>query len=272
MGAGIYKLSLTSKARQFYQEMEAIEQTKQQTISNATNKANKLLQEAENKAYRIEEQTTKSLQQSQERLEQIEKRLIKREERLDDKREALDKTKDMLQKKQHELQESIELQTQKLSDIAKLSPQEAKAQLMQEIQTQYEQEIKEFVDKYRTIKKEEAEEEAKKTIAAVMPRIVSDVVDQFTTELIDIPDESFKGKLIGRDGRNINFFEKTTGVEMIIDDTPGVVRLSCYDHDQRFIASVTLKKLIKDGRINPFHIERIYNEVTDNFDETILEK
>jgi ribonucrease Y len=83
-------------------------------------------------------------------------------------------------------------------------------------------------------------------IARVMPRIAAESVGDFTSELVDIPDESFKGKLIGREGRNINFFEKVTGVELIVDDTPGVVRISCYEHEKRFMASTALKRLLKD--------------------------
>ena len=78
--------------------------------------------------------------------------------------------------------------------------------------------------------------------------------------------------MIGREGRNINFFEKVTGVDLIVDDTPGVVRISCYEHEKRFIASTALKRLIKDGRINPFYIEKFHHDVTQEFDDIVLEK
>ena len=127
-------------------------------------------------------------------------------------------------------------------------------------------------DRYRTIKKEEADKEAMQIIARVMPRLAAESVGEFTSELVDIPDESYKGKLIGREGRNINFFEKVTGVELIVDDTPGVVRISCYEHEKRFIASTALKRLLKDGRINPFYIEKFFHDVTNEFDDIVLDK
>ena len=150
-------------------------------------------------------------------------------------REELDKIKKEALQDKEQIQEIVQAQTEKLSTIARLSQEEAKEELMNNITIENEQEIKEFVEKYRTIKKEEADNEAMQIIARVMPRLATDSVNQFTSELIDIPDEGYKGKLIGREGRNISFFEKVTGVELIIDDTPGVVRISCYEHEKRFI-------------------------------------
>ena len=89
---------------------------------------------------------------------------------------------------------------------------------------------------------------------------------------VDLPDENFKGKLIGREGRNISFFEKTTGVELIIDDTPGTVKISSFDHEKRFLAAKTLEILIKDGRINPMYIEKIYNQNVEELQNTFTEK
>ena len=91
-------------------------------------------------------------------------------------------------------------------------------------------------------------------------------------EYSDIPSEDIKGKVIGREGRNVVFFEKITGVELIIDDTPLIIRLSSYDHEKRWIATEVLKSMIKDGRINPVYIEKTYNDLVANFENLLLEK
>ncbi len=267
-----HKQSLDKKANAFREQMRHAEELKEEIISQARSQADLIIKKWEEKITRIEETTTRAIQQTQERLEKTEERLLEREEKLEQKREELDKIKKEALQDKEQIQEIVQAQTEKLSTIARLSQEEAKEELMNNITIENEQEIKEFVEKYRTIKKEEADNEAMQIIARVMPRLATDSVNQFTSELIDIPDEGYKGKLIGREGRNISFFEKVTGVELIIDDTPGVVRISCYEHEKRFIWSTTLKRLIKDGRINPYYIEKIYNDVLEEFDDIILEK
>ena len=134
------------------------------------------------------------------------------------------------------------------------------------------EEIKRFVEKFKTIKSEEADYEAAKVIVNSLQKIATQNISEFTTKTVDLPDENFKGKLIGREGRNISFFEKTTGVELIIDDTPGTVKISSFDHEKRFLAAKTLEILIKDGRINPMYIEKIYNQNVEELQNTFTEK
>ena len=102
------------------------------------------------------------------------------------------------------------------------------------------------LEKFKTIKAEEAQKEAAMIISQALPRIAADTVSEFTSKMIDLPSEEFKGKLIGREGRNISLFEKLTGVELLIDDTPLSVRISSFDSEKRFIAAKTLELLIKD--------------------------
>ncbi|MDR0370226.1 MAG: HDIG domain-containing protein [Candidatus Peribacteria bacterium] len=134
------------------------------------------------------------------------------------------------------------------------------------------EEINRFVEKYKTIKSEEAEAEAAKIVVNSLQKIATQNISEFTTKTVDLPNEEFKGKLIGREGRNISSFEKITGVELIIDDTPGTVKISSFDHEKRFIAAQTLELLIKDGRINPVYIEKIYNQVVEELQNTFMEK
>jgi len=103
-------------------------------------------------------------------------------------------------------------------------------------------------------------------LTKALPRIAVDAASEFTTKTVDLPNEDYKGKLIGREGRNISYFEKMTGVELIVDDTPLIVRLSSFDSEKRYIAAITLERLVKDGKINPFFIEKTYNQVVSEMD------
>lgn len=245
------------------EKMEDIRKKEEELLIKSRKRADEIILRAEEKAIKIEENAEKDIIKTQQKLEKIEERLQQKEEKIEEKKEQLEEEKSKITEKQKQVDDIIVQQAEKLSQIAKLNQEEAKEELLNIIKITEETEIKEFVEKYRTIKKEEADKEAMQIIARVMPRIAAESVGDFTSELVDIPDESFKGKLIGREGRNINFFEKVTGVELIVDDTPGVVRISCYEHEKRFMASTTLKRLLKDGRINPFYIEKFYNDVVN---------
>lgn len=254
------------------ERMEHLRRKEEELLTQSRKKADELIARGEEKALRIEENAEKDIIRTQEKLDKIEERLLEKEDKLDEKKEQLEGEKEKLTEQFKQAELLVQEQADKLSQIAKLSQSEAKDELMNIIQVTEEKEIKEFVEKYRTIKKEEADKEAMQIIARVMPRLAAESVGEFTSELVDIPDESYKGKLIGREGRNINFFEKVTGVELIVDDTPGVVRISCYEHEKRFIASTALKRLLKDGRINPFYIEKFFHDVTNEFNDIVLEK
>lgn len=140
-------------------------------------------------AAKIAANAEKEIEKSQERLEKVEARLLEKEEKIDFKKEELEQTKAQLNEESKKIQELIEAQTIKLSEISGLSKEDAKELLFENIKTTEEKEIQNFIDKYRTIKKEEADKEAMQVIARVMPRIAAESVGEFTSELIDIPDE-----------------------------------------------------------------------------------
>ncbi|MEF2175827.1 MAG: HDIG domain-containing metalloprotein, partial [Candidatus Absconditabacteria bacterium] len=137
---------------------------------------------------------------------------------------------------------------------------------------EYSDEISQFIQKFKTVKQDEALKNAAEIITKVLPRVAVDQVSEFTVSNVDIPSEDTKGKLIGREGRNISYFEKVTGVELVIDDTPMMVKISSYDPEKRFLATETLKKLIKDGRINPVYIKKLYDEVCAGLDKRLTSK
>ena len=260
-----YKKSLTQKALEFKKKMEKVKEIEEEMLEMAKKKADKLLEAAEEKAQKIETQRM-------EKMEVIQNRLIAREEKMDEKLEKLEQEKTKITDKQKEMDAIILQQVNKIAEIAKLTKDEAREQLFSNVEKEYQKDMVIFVEKLKSITKEEADKEAAMIVAQALPRVAVNSVDEFTTRSIDLPNEDIKGKLIGREWRNIWYFEKMTGVELIVDDTPLTVRVSSFDSEKRYIAGTMLQKLIKDGRINPFYIEKTYNEVVADLQNLLTEK
>ena len=260
-----YKKTLTEKAIKFKERMAKAKELEEEILEEARKKADWIIERAEDKADKIEEQRLK-------KMEEIQNKLLEREEKMWEKLERLEKEKEKVIEKQKEVEDVIKQQTDKLAEIAWLKKEEAKDQLFANMEVEYQEEIKAFVEKMKTIKTEEADKEAGQILAKALPRIASESVNEFTVKSVDLPNEDYKWKLIGREWRNISFFEKLTWVELIIDDTPMVVRISSFDSEKRFIAATVLKKLVKDGRINPHYIETFYNQVVEDLPNILIEK
>ena len=260
-----YKKSLTEKQLRYKKKMERVKEIEEEMLDEAKKKAEIILEQAEVKAQKIEDQRLA-------KMEEIQNRLLLREEKMDQKLEKLEEEKMKIVEKQREADQLIDQQKMKLSEIAGIKPEEAKQQIMERIEAEHQEELIRYIEKFKTIKAEEASKEAAIIISQALPKVAADTVSEFTSKMIDLPSEEFKGKLIGREGRNISLFEKLTGVELLIDDTPLSVRISSFDCEKRFVAAKTLELLIKDGRINPFYIEKVFNQVTADLQTTLMEK
>ena len=260
-----YKKSLTEKQLRYKKKMERVKEIEEEMLDEAKKKAEVILEQAEVKAQKIEDQRLA-------KMEEIQNRLLLREEKMDQKLEKLEEEKMKTVEKQREADQLIDQQKMKLSEIAGIKPEEAKQQIMERIEAEHQEELIRYIEKFKTIKAEEASKEAAIIISQALPKVAADTVSEFTSKMIDLPSEEFKGKLIGREGRNISLFEKLTGVELLIDDTPLSVRISSFDCEKRFVAAKTLELLIKDGRINPFYIEKVFNQVTADLQTTLMEK
>ena len=260
-----YKKTMTEKAIKFKERMSRAKEIEEELLEQAKKKADQRVAEAEKKAEVIEEQRLA-------KMEEIQNRLLDREEKMEQRLEKLEEEKKKILDLRHQAEETLKQQKDKLSEIWKLSPKEAKEQIFAMIEKEQASEIERFIEKYKTIKAEEAETEAAKIIVQSLPKLATQNIDEFTTKTVDLPNEECKGKLIWREWRNISFFEKTTWVELLIDDTPWCVKLSSFDHEKRFIAAQTLEKLVKDWRINPMYIEKIYNQVVADLQQTFIEK
>ena len=260
-----YKKSLTEKQLRYKKKMERVKEIEEEMLDEAKKKAEVILEQAEVKAQKIEDQRLA-------KMEEIQNRLLLREEKMDQKLEKLEEEKMKIVEKQREADQLIDQQKMKLSEIAGIKPEEAKQQIMERVEAEHQEELIRYIEKFKTIKAEEASKEAAIIISQALPKVAADTVSEFTSKMIDLPSEEFKGKLIWREGRNISLFEKLTGVELLIDDTPLSVRISSFDCEKRFVAAKTLELLIKDGRINPFYIEKVFNQVTADLQTTLMEK
>jgi len=267
----------------FGKRFEEAQSEASKLISEAKEKERKLLLEAKEEALRIKSEGEAKLREGEAELKErraeiqrTERRLVNREENVERRSTNLDRReKDMsdLEKNVASVKEEVEglknKQLQKLEEVSFLSMNDAKNELMRRA----EEEIKhELAIRYRDMEeqaKADASDKARNIIAQATQRLASDVVSDVTLTSVPLPSEEMKGRLIGREGRNIRAIEKATGVDLIIDDTPEAVTLSCFDPIRREVARLSLLKLIADGRIHPARIEETVSKTEKELQETI---
>lgn len=233
------------------ERIEKVKEEAKQIILEAKEKADKIIEDA-----RIDEKNRKS------QVDKLEARLLEREELLDKRQLELDakekENKEIYEKIQQVKSELEKLQQSELATlekIAKMSTNEAKEELFKRLEKSYQEELIETMRQLETNRKENIEKRAKEIMVDAIERYAHTNVGELTTTALELPSDEIKGKIIGREGRNIRHFEKLTGVELILDDTPNTVILSSFNPVRRAVASLALEKLIKDGRIQPVKIE-----------------
>jgi 2',3'-cyclic-nucleotide 2'-phosphodiesterase len=184
-----YKKSLTEKQLRYKKKMERVKEIEEEMLDEAKKKAEVILEQAEVKAQKIEDQRLA-------KMEEIQNRLLLREEKMDQKLEKLEEEKMKIVEKQREADQLIDQQKMKLSEIAGIKPEEAKQQIMERIEAEHQEELIRYIEKFKTIKAEEARKEAAIIISQALPKVAADTVSEFTSKMIDLPSEEFKGKLI----------------------------------------------------------------------------
>jgi ribonuclease Y len=209
----------------------------------------------------------------------MERRVVQKEESLDRKMELLEKKEDELasreaavQKIKENLEELYQKQLAELERLSGLSSEEAKSILLANIEKEIRHEAAIMIKDIENRAKEEAEKRAKKHIALAIQRCAADHVAETTVSVVSLPNDEMKGRIIGREGRNIRALETLTGIDLIIDDTPEAVILSGFDPIRREIARIALEKLIVDGRIHPARIEEMVEKATKEVDNLIREE
>ncbi len=229
---------------------------------NAKSKQRELLLEAKEENQKLRAAADAEIKDRRREISQQEKRVNQKEENLDRKTEALEK-KDQalnhkmreLEKRESEIDEVKEKQLAELERISGFTAQEAKDMLLKDIESQTRLEAAIMVKEIEQQAKEDAEKNAKNIVASSIQKVAADHVAETTVSVVNLPSDEMKGRIIGREGRNIRTLETLTGVDLIIDDTPEAVILSSFDPIRREIARVALEKLIVDGRIHPARIE-----------------
>lgn len=232
----------------------------------------KIKQQAEHEAGEIISAAHKQTQELQTRLIKKEQHLESREVVFDVERKGLEGKKHDLEKALEETKQKAEQYTVRLEDMAGLSKDEIKEHLLGEVEQQYKDAIVKRIDRLERDGKEQYDEKARGILASAIHRMSNPVENDIISTSFVLPDDDTKGKIIGKEGRNIKAFERTTGVQLVIDETPGVIVISSFDPVRRVIAKKTLEKLIEDGRIQPARIEQIFEQVSDEIEELIKQK
>lgn len=236
-------------------------------LKNARKEADRALEDAKKEAAKVEDNARRDEELRRKEIKEIEKRLVSRAESLDSKLDELDKRADRLRKGEDEVEDlkneirKIRVKQQdKLEKIAKLKKEDAAEKLMKMTERDIREDLIGLVSKLQTEAKEDAEEKAASILVGAMERMASDVTAERTVSAVKLTDDDMKGRIIGKEGRNIQAIQRATGVDIMVDDTPGMIILSSFDPVRRETARVTLEMLMKDGRIHPGRIEEVYEK------------
>ncbi len=247
-------------------------------LAEADEKAKKIVLEAENKAADLLADVRREGREQKGKIDSLEERILRREEILDKKLIALSTDESSLKNRAEELKKKeAEIDTikddlsKRLEKISGLSREEALKKLYAELKTNYNQDLSLFVQKLEKERREEVEKKAAEIITESLERYARSQVAELTTTTFPLVDEELKGKIIGREGRNIRALERATGVELIIDETPDSIVISSFDPLRREVAKLALDKLIKDGRIQPAKIEEKVEEAKQEINKRIME-
>ncbi len=256
----------------------AAEQSAARILSEADRRQKEILLEAKEEAIRFRNQAESELRERRNEVQRLERRVTQKEETLDRKLEGLEQRQRNLSNKERELDEARqnllqleEQRKQELERVSSLTAGEAKELLLAQVEREIRDEANRRLREIEQEVKEEADERARKIIAVAMQRLTGEVVSEATVSVVPLPSEDMKGRIIGREGRNIRTLEHVTGVDVIIDDTPDAVTLSGFDPVRREVARVALTKLITDGRIHPARIEEMVEKARKEVDGAIKE-
>ncbi|MBX9625430.1 MAG: ribonuclease Y [Gemmataceae bacterium] len=273
----------------FQEELRQAQAKADDVVERARREAEAITREAEHQvrdeALRRREEVNRELEAARTEAREVERRAEKREDAADQKARDLarkEKQLESLQKKLAERKENLEKkslrldgliaeQTQKLQEVTGLTREAAERLLIDRLERELAEEVAGRIRRHDERVRQEAEGRAREVLATAVQRYAASHTASATVSTVDIPSDDMKGRIIGREGRNIRTFEKATGVDVIVDDTPGVVVVSAFDNVRRETARLSLAKLIQDGRIHPTRIEEVVAETQQEMDAHILE-
>src|SRR6056297_627856 len=264
-------------------DIQKAEKSVEEIIASAKQESNAMIRQAKldgkEEAHKIidaaEKEAKKSrdeIKRSETRLEKKEASFDKREEQFLVKEEKLEEKQIEIQDKEGKLDQLISEEEKKLYKIAQLTHEEAKEIIFTDTKRQYEHDLAQMFKAIKDEKEEEAERHSQWVVTTAIQRYAADYVNEGTVSTVSLPTDDMKGRIIGREGRNIRAFEKITGADLIIDDTPEIVVVSCFNPLRREVARLTLEKLVADGRIHPANIEETYNKSKKEITKLVKEE
>lgn len=248
-------------------------------LKTAEDKKREIVLGAKEEALKTKNEIDKEVKDRRNEIQRMEKRVLSREENLDKKSDALEKKEASLSAKEAdivrrkaEIDELSSKRLQELERISGLTSEQAKEYLLKTVEDDVKHETAVMIKELESRAKEEADKKAKDYVVSAIQKCAADVVSESTISLVQLPNDEMKGRIIGREGRNIRTLETMTGVDLIIDDTPEAVILSCFDPIRREVARIALEKLIVDGRIHPARIEEMVEKAKKEVEVMIREE
>jgi ribonuclease Y len=274
VGVGYLFSRVIGKRRRQEAEEEA-----NRILEKATAEARTTVLSAKDEAVEIRNKAEEETNRWRENLRREEERLQKRREKLDQRQESLDKRFQSLNKRQsaldrqrNELSKMQEKQVAMLESVAEMTRDEAKQELLDTVRDETRQDMARVIREVEQEVKEDADRRARKIITVAIQRMASEQVAEMTVSSVDLPSDDMKGRIIGRGGRNIRAFEQATGVDVVVDDTPEAITISCFDSVRREIGRRAMERLITDGRIHPGRIEKLVAKVRKEVEQLIREE
>ena len=260
------------------QEQQRQKTTAEDIIKGATEQARLIEIQARDSALKVTRESEADIGKRRNELNQEEGRIQsrrdeqdKRAERLEQREEKVNKRQSAVDRRANEVDKQHEVQMKKLQEISQMTTEEAKEIVLAEVEKDARGDMARIVRQIEAEARADGEKRARKLIADAIQRVASEHVSEVTSKLVPLPNDDMKGRIVGRNGRNIRAFEQAAGVDVIVDDTPEAVTISCFDSVRREIGRRAMTRLTLDGRIHPAHIEKIVKEETKAVDKVMAE-
>ena len=250
------------------QQLQEAGKKASEVVLTARDEALKIRNDAENEL----ERRRAALRREEERLQQRREKLDNRQEKLEQRNQSLNKRQSVMDKRRNEIEQLYKEQMVTLERVAGLSRDEAKQELLEAVEGECRQDMARVIRQVEAEAEEEADTRARKIITYAIQRIASEQVAEQTVSTVPLPSDDMKGRIIGRGGRNIRAFEMAVGVDVVVDDTPGAITISCFDPVRREIARRAMERLLVDGRIHPARIEQIVKNSQKEVERIIREE
>jgi ribonuclease Y len=261
------------------QKVKSADRQAEEIIAAAEARSKELEVQSKEEAIQLRQEADKEVNRKRQELERQEERLQKRQENLDRRFEGMEKRERLLSKRQsqvdkraHEVEKLNQQRLAELERVSSLTRDEAKEELLKMVEAEARQDMARVIRQVEADIKQEADRKSREIVTLAIQRIASEQVSETVVSAVPLPSDDMKGRIIGRQGRNIRAFENATGVDVIVDDTPEAIILSGFDPVRREIARLAMSRLITDGRIHPARIEKLVAKARDEVNQTIIEE